>query len=130
VDPDRRVEVRLGGACLHRNGETLNDLGCVVPGHVTPDHAIVFRVDDHLDDRTFFSPAHASRSLGRYAILRQVEWAREAGLPYVYLGYWIRDCRKMSYKSEYRPLEYYRAGAWTRDPDGGALQDALPASPD
>lgn len=83
--------------------------------------AVVDRLSDGLSSvYTFFSPAHAARSLGRYAILRQVEWAREAGLPYVYLGYWIRDCRKMSYKNEYRPLEYYRGGAWTRNPDAGA----------
>ena len=34
-------------------------------------------------------------------------------LEYLYLGYWIKDCRKMSYKAEYRPLELYMNGRWT-----------------
>ena len=49
-------------------------------------------------------------------MLKQIEWAREAGLPWVYLGYWIAECRKMSYKSEYTPLEFFRAGSWHREP--------------
>lgn len=61
---------------------------------------------------TFFEPALPQRSLGRYAVLTLVEMAREMGLSYVYLGYWIRDCSKMSYKSEYRPLLVYDNGGW------------------
>jgi arginine-tRNA-protein transferase len=34
------------------------------------------------------------------------------GLDYLYLGYWIRGCRKMAYKSDYRPLELYVKGKW------------------
>jgi leucyl-tRNA---protein transferase len=79
--------------------------------------AVVDRLSDGLSSvYTFFSPAHESRSLGRFAILKQIEWARTAGLPWVYLGYWIKACRKMSYKDEYGPLEYYRGGHWKRDP--------------
>ena len=62
---------------------------------------------------TFFDPDEARRSLGSYAILWQVEHARKLGLDYVYLGYWIRDCQKMAYKSEYRPLELYVNSRWT-----------------
>lgn len=80
--------------------------------------AVVDRLDDGLSSvYTFFSPRHPERSLGRYAVLKQIEWARSAGLPWVYLGYWIRECRKMSYKTEFGPLEYFRGGAWTREPD-------------
>ena len=43
--------------------------------------------------------------------------AAALGLPWVYLGYWIRSCRKMSYKHEYAPLEFYLNGEWTRDAD-------------
>ena len=53
---------------------------------------------------------------GPHARVMQIEWAREAGLPWVYLGYWIADCRKMSYKREFRPLEFFRGGSWQRDP--------------
>ena len=62
---------------------------------------------------TFFDPGEARRSLGSYAILWQIEHARQSGLDYVYLGYWIRDCQKMAYKSEYRPLELYINSRWT-----------------
>ena len=62
---------------------------------------------------TFFAPEADKRSLGRYAILWQIEKAREMGLDYLYLGYWIRDCQKMAYKSDYRPLELYLNSRWT-----------------
>lgn len=87
-----------------------------------------FRLDDRLlavavTDRlpnglsavyTFFDPDESRRSLGRYAILWQIEEARRAGLPALYLGYWIRNCRKMNYKTEYRPLEMLVNQRWTR----------------
>ena len=62
---------------------------------------------------TFFDPSAARRSLGVYAILWQVEQARDMGLEHLYLGYWIRDCQKMSYKSDYRPLEIYHNSRWS-----------------
>ena len=62
---------------------------------------------------TFFEPDAHKRSLGVYAILWQIEAARDMGLEYLYLGYWIRDCQKMSYKSDYRPLELYIKSRWT-----------------
>ncbi len=80
--------------------------------------AVVDRLGDGLSSvYTFFAPGEAERSLGRLAILKQVEWAAAMGLPWVYLGYWIRDCRKMAYKHEYAPLEFYVGGEWTRDPE-------------
>jgi arginyl-tRNA--protein-N-Asp/Glu arginylyltransferase len=62
---------------------------------------------------TFFDPALNRRSLGGFAILWQIEKAREMGLDYLYLGYWVRDCQKMAYKSDYRPLELYVNNRWT-----------------
>jgi len=61
---------------------------------------------------TFFDPELAPRSLGTYAILWQIEEARRRGLPYVYLGYWIRELSKMAYKARFRPLELFRDGQW------------------
>lgn len=61
---------------------------------------------------TFFDPAAHKRSIGRFAILWQVERAKALGLKYVYLGYWIRECQKMAYKAEYRPLELHVDGRW------------------
>ena len=62
---------------------------------------------------TFFDPEHGSkRSLGVFAILWQVETAIEKKLQYVYPGFWIKDCRKMSYKSNYQPIEGLIKGKW------------------
>ncbi|MFT7288839.1 MAG: arginyl-tRNA--protein-N-Asp/Glu arginylyltransferase [Halieaceae bacterium] len=63
---------------------------------------------------TFYDPAAESRSLGRYAILWQIERCIREGLPYVYLGYWIRNCRKMAYKVDYQPLEMLISNQWQR----------------
>jgi arginine-tRNA-protein transferase len=63
---------------------------------------------------TFFDPQEDARSLGRYAVLWQIERSKELGLPYVYLGYWIRNCSKMAYKSDYQPLETLINNQWLR----------------
>lgn len=61
---------------------------------------------------TFFDPIEDRRSLGSYVILWQIELAKKLHLPNVYLGYWIKECQKMSYKIDYRPLELYINGRW------------------
>ena len=61
---------------------------------------------------TFFDPDHADRSLGHVAILNQIHETRLRDLDYLYLGYWIRNCSKMSYKRRYRPLEAYLRDQW------------------
>ena len=63
---------------------------------------------------TYFDPQYARRSLGSYAILQQIAAAREARLPFVYLGYWIRECDKMAYKDQYRPFEIFDGQRWCR----------------
>lgn len=61
---------------------------------------------------TFYDPDIPGGSLGTFAILWQIEQCRRLGLPNLYLGYWIRDSRKMAYKANFRPLEVYREGEW------------------
>lgn len=61
---------------------------------------------------SFFEPDEPGRSLGTYMVLSLVELARARRLPYVYLGYWIADSRKMAYKMRYRPLEALTANGW------------------
>ena len=61
---------------------------------------------------SFFDPDLARNSLGTYVILDHVEIAREAGLPYVYLGYWVPGSPKMAYKAGFDALEIYKAGRW------------------
>lgn len=63
---------------------------------------------------TFFDPNLATRSLGTYAILWQIEHCQSEQIPHLYLGYWIRDCQKMSYKDQFAPLEYFTDGHWYR----------------
>lgn len=62
---------------------------------------------------SFFAPEMERRSLGSHVILSQVLRASDAGLPFVYLGYWIADSRKMAYKTRFRPLEALGDGGWT-----------------
>ena len=57
-------------------------------------------------------PVVVRRSLGRFAILDHVRQAGIVGLPFVYLGYWVRGSRKMDYKAEFRPAEVLRFNGW------------------
>ena len=61
---------------------------------------------------TFFEPNEEARSLGVLSILKQIELCQELGLPYLYLGYWIKDCDKMNYKTQYRPTELFVNNRW------------------
>ncbi len=61
---------------------------------------------------SFFNPELEKSSLGTYMILDHIEIAREAGLPYVYLGYWVPGSPKMSYKAKFNALEIYHGGEW------------------
>ncbi len=61
---------------------------------------------------TFYDPDDTRRSLGTYAILAQIEEARRRGVKYLYLGYWVRECRKMNYKIAFRPTELLLDGHW------------------
>ena len=73
---------------------------------------------------SFFDPEHTARSgLGNYIILDHINRAAEAGLPYVYLGYWVQGSVRMQYKIRYRPMEQLSRSGWQRIAD--ADQDAL-----
>ena len=61
---------------------------------------------------SFFEPGLESRSLGTYAVLWLIDRARSLGLPYVYLGYWVPQSRKMAYKARFRPSEVLVNGTW------------------
>jgi arginine-tRNA-protein transferase len=61
---------------------------------------------------TFYDPDLSGASYGTYSILWQIGQCQHLKLPYLYLGYWIRNSRKMAYKTNYRPLEVLRQGKW------------------
>ena len=80
---------------------------------------------------SFYDPEHEARTgLGNYIILDHVRRAREAGLPYVYLGYWVEGSQRMQYKIRYRPLERLGPAGWRRfsDAEQGALIGAVSAA--
>ena len=61
---------------------------------------------------TFFDPMMPRRSLGTFAILKQIEYVRNMDLDWLYLGYWIDGCRKMSYKTQFRPIFGFVKKEW------------------
>lgn len=74
------------------------------------ENLLAIAVTDELEDGlsaiyTFYDPEQAEFSPGTYAILWQIEEARRRNLKYLYLGYFIRDCRKMRYKTQFQPYE-------------------------
>lgn len=78
---------------------------------------VAVAVTDHLPDAisavyTFYEPTLTQRGLGTLAILKQIEWAKDEAISYLYLGYWIEGHPKMGYKARFRPLQALHAGRW------------------
>ena len=76
-------------------------------------------VVDYLEDGlsavyTYYDISFASRSLGYLAILYQIKKAQTLNLSYVFLGYWIKGCKKMSYKTDFRPIEILVGNRWIK----------------
>lgn len=72
---------------------------------------------DVLDDGvsmvySFYEPYLPRQSLGTFMILDHIQIALDAGLPYVYLGYWVPGSPKMGYKAGFSGLEVYHRSAW------------------
>ncbi|WP_323036939.1 arginyltransferase [Pararhodobacter sp.] len=85
---------------------------------------------DVLDDGlslvySFYEPNREKDGLGTYVILDHIELARQVGLPYVYLGYWVPGSAKMAYKARFSALEIYRDGVWQDLGDPHAHANAL-----
>jgi arginine-tRNA-protein transferase len=85
---------------------------------VNPDTLLAVAVVDILPDGlsavyTFYEPDLPARGLGVYAILWQIAQTRHLGLPFLYLGYWIKETPKMAYKTQFRPLHALRNGRWS-----------------
>ena len=85
---------------------------------------------DVLDDGvsmvySFFDTSLNKNSLGTFVVLDHIQIAREAGLPYVYLGYWVPGSEKMGYKSRFSGLEIFKNGSWEKVEKPSQHFDAL-----
>jgi leucyl-tRNA---protein transferase len=75
--------------------------------------SIIDALDDGLSSvYTFFDPDITQASFGTYNVMWQIELCRQLQLPYLYLGYWIKESRKMAYKSNFQPLQGFIQGVW------------------
>lgn len=61
---------------------------------------------------SFFAADQTRNSLGSFVVLRLIELAGQMGLPYLYLGYWVKGSQKMDYKRRFQPLERYGPDGW------------------
>lgn len=64
---------------------------------------------------SFFDPESQRPSLGTTMILDHIARSKKASLPHVYLGYWVKGCSKMNYKTRFTPYEKLNAHGWHRE---------------
>lgn len=96
------------------NGERGRLIGCCLTDRQSDGLSMIY---------SFFDAVHPMREgLGTYIILDHVQRAAKAGLPYVYLGYWIEGSARMAYKARFRPLEKLGPDGWSR------FEPAMPAT--
>jgi leucyl-tRNA---protein transferase len=93
-----------------RNGRPGKLVGACLSDHQSDGLSMIY---------SFFDVGATSRKgLGTYIILDHIVRAGRAGLPYVYLGYWVEESKRMAYKARFRPLEKLGPGGWHRfDPE-------------
>jgi len=53
----------------------------------------------------YYDPDYPRLSLGTYSLLYQIELAKVLDLPWIYLGYWVKECKAFEYKPKFQPQE-------------------------
>jgi arginyl-tRNA--protein-N-Asp/Glu arginylyltransferase len=76
--------------------------------------SVIDLVADGLSAVYTFYDVNDKASYGTYSILWQIDRVIQLGLPYLYLGYWIADSPKMTYKQQFQPQEKLIAGEWVK----------------
>ena len=61
---------------------------------------------------SFYNPKYKNRSLGSFLILKLIDEAKKQKKKYLYLGYYIKECKKMSYKINFQPIEILKNKKW------------------
>lgn len=61
---------------------------------------------------SFFDPSYEQYSLGTFLVLKQIEIAQQSNRTYLYLGYFISDCKKMNYKTNFKPYQIRKKDLW------------------
>lgn len=94
------------------------------------DELAAIAVIDQLDDAwsavyTFFEPKFSNYSLGVYAILWEIKQTKLRQHEFLYLGFWIKNCQKMAYKANYRPIQLFIDNQWTEIPDKALVNEIL-----
>jgi len=85
--------------------------GCMIADHVGDGLSAVY---------SFYAPDESRRSLGTFLILSLIAEAQKRDWPFVYLGYWVAESRKMAYKARFKPLQILGSNGWVwRDEKGG-----------
>jgi arginine-tRNA-protein transferase len=80
--------------------------------------SLVDRLDDGMSSvYTYYEPDVPGASFGTFSILWQIQQCLKAGLPHLYLGYWIAASRKMAYKAAFRPIQGLIDGTWQTLPE-------------
>lgn len=75
--------------------------------------SVIDLTDDGLSSvYTFYDPDLPRAQLGIYNVLWQIELCRKLELDFVYLGYWIKESRKMAYKTQFQPAQGLTDGLW------------------
>jgi arginyl-tRNA--protein-N-Asp/Glu arginylyltransferase len=74
------------------------------------DNLIAVDLIDYIDDGIssiyfFYDPDYNKLSLGVFSLLLQIIMAKESGLEWIYLGYYVKGCKSLEYKSKYKPYQ-------------------------